>query len=652
MKINHWVIFDSILFFLLNLFILPIHSQMIKLDEAKFRNGDKLLFCSSDSQWLKANENRQPAYRVDRLGNKLYNWYAISDKRIIAPKGYHIPTRVDFTNQKSSKDFDCDIDYIAKTYNCELLYYNSTSEVRNDKSLHFWTAEEANNCNAFLAQRKCDYSINDRKSIISSDIIVGRKYLGCYVLLFKGEQASYQTEVNDKFKVGSQLWMKSNLDVEHFRNGDKIVESKTFEDWKKNSETHTPTWCYYNFDSLNKFRYGKIYNIWSIRDSRNLAPMGWSIPSDSDFKMLFNEYKEDKYNTVNLYSDCYWKPNNIVNKWISGNWYSSNNAWILPGGSLICEFEYNVRKKDNDSLYMFQGEGDTASLWTISHGSSRYGRGRSVSIIPRLKEEIFFEDVSSCNGYYIRCIKGESENIVHLNQIHSTNAIDLKDDQNYETWEDELTGKIWMKYNLNISKFRNGDNIFQAKNEEEWKSAIKNEVPAWCYYNFIEPLSREYLKQFGKLYNYYVVIDKRNIAPVGWKIPSSLNTSNEIVYLKNFSARKYKAKKYWRKYNFDDSFFENLFGKYSPNGFNMLPTGCFDGNTFNYFQERSFLWIMNYTNHESNPEIYELKYDRNFGYTYKIYDPIDELNNKNQFPSLDSTSPTDLGGYSIRCVKE
>jgi uncharacterized protein (TIGR02145 family) len=618
------------------------------LDEAKFRNGDKLLFCTSDSLWLKANENRQPAYRVDRFYNKLYNWYAISDTRIIAPRGYHIPTRVEFINLKSSKDFDCNIEYIAKTFNCELLYYNSTSEVRDDKSLNFWTSEEANNCSAFQVERKCDYSINESRNIISSKIVVARKHYGFYVLLFEGESASNHTEMNKEFKVGSQVWMKSNLDIEHFRNGDKIVESKTFEAWKKNYETHTPTWCYYNFDPLNKLKYGKIYNIWAIRDSRNLAPIGWSIPSDSDFEILFDEYKKDSYN--NMYSNCYWRSEYIDNKWISGDWYSSNNASIMPGGYIKWQSKYNAIKKDFDSLFKFQDEGDIASFWSISPGGESNRRGRSVSIIPKLKDEIFFENVSSGNGYYIRCIKRESKNIVHLNQLHSTNAKDFKDDQNFETFEDELTGKIWMKYNLTVSKFRNGDNIFQAKNKEEWESALKNEVPAWCYYNFVETQSNEDLKQFGKLYNYYVVIDKRNIAPVGWRLP---NYGGDLYYLTAFHriSRKYKSKKYWRKYPYSDSFFDNIFGKYSPNGFDLLPTGCFDGNNFNYIYERAFLWLKDDPIWGVNPKIYELRYDAYYGgEAYSVNDPF-YLIQKSSSRSNNS-EPTSLGGYSIRCVKE
>jgi len=37
----------------------------------------------------------------------------------------------------------------------------------------------------------------------------------------------------DSVKIGSQKWSEYNLDIDHFRNGDKIPEAKTFEEWKK-----------------------------------------------------------------------------------------------------------------------------------------------------------------------------------------------------------------------------------------------------------------------------------------------------------------------------------------------------------------------------------------------------------------------------------
>jgi len=76
--------------------------------------------------------------------------------------------------------------------------------------------------------------------------------------------------------------------------------------------------------------------------------------------------------------------------------------------------------------------------------------------------------------------------------------------------------QTWMAENLNVSTFRNGDPIPQAKTDEEWKKAGDNEQPAWCYYDN-DPANGA---KYGKLYNWYAVIDPRGLAPEGWHVPS------------------------------------------------------------------------------------------------------------------------------------
>jgi len=74
----------------------------------------------------------------------------------------------------------------------------------------------------------------------------------------------------------------------------------------------------------------------------------------------------------------------------------------------------------------------------------------------------------------------------------------------------------WMSTNLNTSSFRNGTPIYHAFNEEEWEYASKNHLPAFCHYENNDSLGLI----FGKLYNYYAVIDENGLAPANFKIPS------------------------------------------------------------------------------------------------------------------------------------
>ena len=43
--------------------------------------------------------------------------------------------------------------------------------------------------------------------------------------------------------------------------------------------------------------------------------------------------------------------------------------------------------------------------------------------------------------------------------------------------------QTWMSKNLDVSIFRNGDPIPEARTSEEWKRASDNKQPSWCYYD-------------------------------------------------------------------------------------------------------------------------------------------------------------------------
>jgi uncharacterized protein (TIGR02145 family) len=103
-----------------------------------------------------------------------------------------------------------------------------------------------------------------------------------------------------------------------------------------------------------------------------------------------------------------------------------------------------------------------------------------------------------------------------------------KDGNIYETIN--ISEQVWLAENLNVSTFRNGDPIPEAKTAVEWHRAEKEKKPAWCYYeNYLENG-----KKFGKLYNWFAVDDPRGLAPEGWHIPSKKEYK---VLLENLSGK-------------------------------------------------------------------------------------------------------------------
>jgi hypothetical protein len=87
--------------------------------------------------------------------------------------------------------------------------------------------------------------------------------------------------------------------------------------------------------------------------------------------------------------------------------------------------------------------------------------------------------------------KVETEPIKTNNVVESSNEIG----------QITIGNQIWSTKNLDVSNFRNGDIIPEAKTDEEWAKFGQEHQPAWCYYDN-DP---ENGKMYGKLYNWYAV---------------------------------------------------------------------------------------------------------------------------------------------------
>lgn len=104
-----------------------------------------------------------------------------------------------------------------------------------------------------------------------------------------GQETNTTQSVSIEFKtitIGPQQWMAENLNVSTFRNGEPIPEAKTKEAWLAAYKNERAAWCYYNNDSANGKKYGKLYNWYAVNDSRGLAPKGWHVPTDKEWQTL------------------------------------------------------------------------------------------------------------------------------------------------------------------------------------------------------------------------------------------------------------------------------------------------------------------------------------------------------------------------------
>lgn len=87
--------------------------------------------------------------------------------------------------------------------------------------------------------------------------------------------------------IGTQVWMAENLRVTHYRNGDAIPHVTDSATWVSNYGPGSyGAYCEYNNDTSYVATYGRLYNYQAGTDSRGLAPAGWHVPTDADFRTL------------------------------------------------------------------------------------------------------------------------------------------------------------------------------------------------------------------------------------------------------------------------------------------------------------------------------------------------------------------------------
>jgi len=121
------------------------------------------------------------------------------------------------------------------------------------------------------------------KFIGTDFLILSCILLSCEKDLEKGTIADSEGNVYQTVKIGGQWWMAENLKATKY-NDSQIIPNVT-----DNAEWNTLTtaaYCWYNNDEAGyKNTYGALYNWYTVSSGR-LCPIGWHVPSNSEWNAL------------------------------------------------------------------------------------------------------------------------------------------------------------------------------------------------------------------------------------------------------------------------------------------------------------------------------------------------------------------------------
>jgi len=96
-----------------------------------------------------------------------------------------------------------------------------------------------------------------------------------------GTVTDVEGRVYKTIKIGNQWWMAEDLKVTKYRNGNSIIQvtSDTIQ-WQ------TDTTGAYCDITNNQIVIGKFYNWFALNNSNQIAPAGWHIPTDEEWKEM------------------------------------------------------------------------------------------------------------------------------------------------------------------------------------------------------------------------------------------------------------------------------------------------------------------------------------------------------------------------------
>ena len=121
-------------------------------------------------------------------------------------------------------------------------------------------------------------------------------FLGDIFSFFNGEYSFTLIDeiTENETRIGNQIWMRKNLNVDTFRNGDYIRSTKWDDSspkktWHRlSTDCRLPTRGWPEHDESNGAKYGQLYNVYAVRDPRGLCPSGWHIPLVAEWDELNN----------------------------------------------------------------------------------------------------------------------------------------------------------------------------------------------------------------------------------------------------------------------------------------------------------------------------------------------------------------------------
>jgi len=257
--------------------------------------------------------------------------------------------------------------------------------------------------------------------------------------------------------IGTQKWMQENLKTTHFNNGDEIPTT-TLSIY--NDTTSVYQWAY-NFDTSNVNIYGRLYTWFVVFNTRNVCPVGWHVPDNSDWDTLRNFLGGE------------FVAGGKMKEMGTAHWFSTDSTVSNSSG-------FTGLGGGMGRPTMFINLDKIGVFWSATPFgiTSTFPRGFNYYLLAHNND--LHQSVSVAhNGQSIRCIKGfatgmknsslKKEIEVYPNPATDRIVVSLETNQNYHLSIYDALGRVILQKQLtdkstpiDISRFPKGNYIIEV----------------------------------------------------------------------------------------------------------------------------------------------------------------------------------------------
>ena len=190
--------------------------------------------------------------------------------------------------------------------------------------------------------------------------------------------------------IGTQEWMAENIRTSVYSNGDPIPNVTDVAQW---NNLTTGAWRSYNNSCQSEIPHGKLYNWYTVGDTRNVCPTGWHVPSEAD------------WNTLLGFLDPGFNPSIEGTQSLSAGGQLKSvgtQYWNSPNSNATDQFGFSSLPSGAcDDNSFFYGLGDETFYWSSTEYNSAAGW---YHILNFSDSEIKRFGCNKLSGVSVRCV--------------------------------------------------------------------------------------------------------------------------------------------------------------------------------------------------------------------------------------------------------